>query len=193
MSGHMTTTRDVKGDPITVEKRRQGGEYLRRLVTGGVTVIQAVDGKTAWEVDPGMNIPKPRVMSELDAGRFRHRVDIEGPLVDYRAKGNQVELVGKQKLDAGEAYRVKVRYKEGGTGYFLIDVKTFLPVQVLEVINHPRGVFEVKTVLKDFRPVGGVLWPYSETTVLPGFEQQITWDKVEVDVPLADSEFRMPG
>lgn len=193
MSGHMTTSRDVVGDPITVEKRRQGDEYLRRLITRGVTVIQAVDGKTAWEVDPGMNIPKPRAMSDLDASRFRHRVDIEGPLVDYRAKGNQVELVGKQKLGGGEAYRVKVRYRDGGTGYFLIDTKTFLPVQVLEVINHPRGVFEVETTLKDFRPVGGVLWPYSESTELPGFQQQITWDKVEVDVPLPDSEFRMPG
>jgi hypothetical protein len=192
MSGRMTTSRDVKGAPITIEKQRQGGEYLRRLLTGGFTVIQAIDGNTAWEVDPGMDIPKPRVMSDLDASRFRHRLDIEGPLVDYRAKGNQVELVGKQKVDAGEAYRLKVRYKDGGISYFLIDTKTFLPLQILDVVNHPRGMFEVQTSLKDFRPVGGVLWPFSETTVLPRFEQQITWDKVEADVPLADGEFRMP-
>jgi hypothetical protein len=192
LTGKMTNYDDVKEAPITIEKLRAGGRYLRRLVTGGVTVVQAVDGTTVWEVDPGLNIPKPRRMDALHARRYLHRVAIEGPLIDYRGKGERVALVGKEKVDGADAYRLRLLYADGLVSYFLIDAKAFLLTRVVDVVQ-TKEPYEVETTYSDFRKVSGVLLPFDEKTVLPDLRQHISWDKIEVDVPLDGAAFKMPA
>jgi hypothetical protein len=192
MTGRMNGIKGIQDAPITIEKKRDGVRFMRRLETGGITAIQAVDGPLAWEVSPGTGVPKPRPMSEQDSRRFRHWTDIEGPLVDAKAKGHQLELVGIQKLDTGDAYRVKVQYKDGAVGFFLLDAKSFLPVQIIDLALRRDEEIEVTTTYSDFRKIGGVEWPFSERTVLPGLHQDITWKQIEVDLSLADTDFKMP-
>jgi hypothetical protein len=192
MKGRMNGVKGIKDAPITIEKKREGGRYLRRLETGSIVAIQAVDGPLAWEVSPGTGIPRPRPMPEAESRRFRHWTDIEGPLVDGKAKGHQLELVGIQKLASGDAYRVKVQYKDGAVGFFLLDTKSFLPVEVIDLAERRDEVIEVTTVYSDFRKVGGVVWPFSERTELPNLHQEIAWQQIEVDVPIDDADFKMP-
>jgi zinc protease len=192
MKGRMNGIKGIKDAPITIEKKREGGRYMRRLETGGIVAIQAVDGPLAWEVSPATGVPKPRPMPESESRRFRHWTDIEGPLVGGKAKGHQIELVGIQKLDSGDAYRLKVQYKDGAVGFFLLDAKSFLPVQVVDLAERRGEVIEVNTVYGDFRKVGGVVWPFSERTELPNLHQEITWQQIEVNVPIEDADFKMP-
>jgi len=39
--------------------------------------------------------------------------DFDGPLVDYKSKGNQIELSGKEMLDDKPGYRLKLTNKYG--------------------------------------------------------------------------------
>lgn len=190
MTGTMTTSRQPQGAPITVEKKRDG-KYLRTLVTEGITVVQGVDAGTVWELDPGMGIAKPQPMDATQSPRFRHRADFDGPLLAYKAKGYQVELLGKDSVDGAEAYKVAVHYKEGDYAYWLIDAKTFLPVREVEVLERKGRALEIPTTYKDFRVVNGVKWPFDEETAVHDFSQHIVWNKVEVNVPLNDDKFKM--
>jgi hypothetical protein len=192
MTGKMTNFSDINDAPITIDKERAGGRYLRRLQTGGQTVIQAVDGHTVWEVDPGRDIAKPREMDNLHARRFHHRVSIEGPLVDPGGKGEQVLVVGKEKVDGADAYRIKVSFGDGLVSYYLIDAKSFRLVKAVDIVQ-AREPYEAETTYSDFRTVGGVAMPFHEQTVLPGLKQDIKWEKIEVDVPLPAAEFKMPA
>ncbi len=192
MTGRMSNFRDINNAPITIDKERAGGRYLRRLVTGGQTVIQAVDGETVWEVDPGRDIPRPRQMDNLHSRRFLHRVAIEGPLVDPAAKGEQVLVVGKEKVGGADAYRLKVSYSDGLVSYYLIDAKSFRLVKTVDIVQ-AREPYEAETTYSDFRTVDGVVMPFHEVTELPGLKQEITWEKIEVNVPLPAAEFKMPA
>ena len=49
--------------------------------------------RARWAAGSPSRCP-PEMAKGLD-----NQADIEGPLVDYKAKGHQVELVGKQKLE----------------------------------------------------------------------------------------------
>jgi hypothetical protein len=191
-TGKMTNYNDIKDAPITIEKQRSGGRYLRRLVTGGVTVIQAVDGATVWEADPGMHIPKPRQMDPLHARRFLHRVAIEGPLIDPAGKGEHLVLVGKDQVDGAPAYRLRVTYADGLVSYFLIDAKSFLLTRVVDIVQ-AQEPYEAHTTYGDFRKVSGLTVAFDEKTVLPDLQQRITWDKIEIDVPLDAAAFKMPA
>jgi hypothetical protein len=132
-------------------------------------------------------------MPDQASHRFRHWTPIEGPLVDAKAKGDQLKLLGIQKLDSGDAYRIEVRYADGDLSYYLLDTKTFLPVQVVDLMLLGGDTVEAANVYKDFRKAGGVVWPFHEEASLPGMQQTIQWDRIEVDVPIADADFKMPA
>jgi hypothetical protein len=193
MKGRMSSSRGADKAPITIEKKRAGSKFLRLLEPGGMKVIQAVDGEQAWELSPPSGVTSPRIMPEPVARRFYRWRDIEGPLVDPAGKGHKVELLGIQKLDGGEAYRLKVQYKDGDVSFYLLDTKTLLPTQVVDLTERKGEVLEATTVYKDYRKSGGVLWPFSEETTVGDLTQSIVWEQVEVDVPLDDAHFKMQG
>jgi hypothetical protein len=194
MTGKMTNgSRGIKDAPISIERKREGGKYRRRMDWQGTTTFEVVDGAKAWELSPLAGVKDPRVMSDQASRRFRHWTSIEGPLVDPKAKGDQLTLLGIQKLDSGEAYRIQVRYADGDVSYYLLDTKTFLPVQVVDFMLFRGDTIEAVNVFKDFRKAGGVVWPFEEDATLPGVQQTIQWDRIEADVPIADADFKMPA
>ena len=51
-------------------------------------------------------------------------LDLHGIFVDYKTKGIQVELSGKETVDGMECYKLKATFKNGNTTNFFIDTKT---------------------------------------------------------------------
>lgn len=193
-AGTMTGMRGITNAPITLERQRDGGRMLRKLVTGEIVTLQGVDGGQVWEVSPATGVPRPRVMGERSSRRYKHLADFDGPLVDWAKKGHTATLLGKVTLAGGEAYKVKIVQKDGDPTFLYIDAKTY---RLVEQVDHTEsGGYQVEAVTTygDFRTVGGVLWPFSETTSIKvaKFQQKITWKEVEVNVPFPAGHFRMP-
>jgi len=46
--------------------------------------------------------------------------DFDGPFIDYKAKGNQIELVGKEELQGKPAYRIKLTNKNGNIRFIFL-------------------------------------------------------------------------
>ena len=67
----------------------------------GRPVVQAFDGQQAWAVPP-MGDGQPAGAARPRRRRqMAQQADFEGALVDYQAKGHQVELVGTEKVRSG--------------------------------------------------------------------------------------------
>jgi hypothetical protein len=159
-------------------------------------MINTVDGETTWEVSPRNGILRPTPMSARDAARFRHMADPQGPLVDAQAKGNKVEMVGRQAWQDKQVYKLKVTFSDGGVNYLYLDAQSSLPVrQVSSLYVPPLGKeIEVEFVYDDYRDAGGVKWPFLEKGSAPevNFVQSISWDKIEVNQPLDEAAFKAP-
>src|SRR6266571_4814263 len=65
----------------------------------GMTGMQVYDGKNAWMVMPFMGKKDPEMMPAEQAQMLDEQADMDGPLVDYKAKGNKVELLGKEQVE----------------------------------------------------------------------------------------------
>lgn len=193
LSGTMTGMRGVANAPITLEKRR-GGQLLRKLVTGDIATLQGVDGGQAWEVSPATGVPRPKVLGEKPSRRYKRWADLDGPLVDFAKKGHAVTLLGKVTLAGGEAYKIKVVHKDSDLSFLYIDAKTSRLVEQVDETESGGYQVEAVTTYADFRPVGGVLWPFSETTSIQvaKFQQAITWKQIEVNVSFPENHFKMP-
>jgi hypothetical protein len=179
--------------PMVIERKRPGS-FRAELTVQGALVVQAWDGATAWGISP-MSSGEPEALPAEAAEAMADEADVDGPLVDYRAKGHQVTLLGRERLEGGDAYKLEVRKKGGTVEYHFLDARSYLPVRI-EGKRTIRGTpIESESILGDYREAGGVLWPHSIRSGAKGRPetQALTVDKVEVDPVLDDARFRMPS
>ena len=159
----------------------------------GKAVVQAYDGTTAWSMNsssPGVAEKTP----EAQAKTVKEQADFDGPLVEYKQKGNTIELVGSEKMEAYDVYKLRVTLKSGDVRYFYLDTKSFLERRLSFRQKEQAGEVEVDTYLDDYKSVNGVMVPYSfETRVGGTTVTQSTVEKVEFNTGLDDSLFHMPG
>ena len=178
---------------MIVEMRRP--DKIRVDTSGrGKAAVQAYDGKTAWGILPTGTGQAQVLPSEL-AKAIAEQADIDGPLVDYAAKGNRVELVGKEsRVDGRSAFKLKVTRKDGTVAYYFLDARSYLPIRV-EATRTVRGrPIEAEGTMGDYREAGGFLWPHRLENGAGGMpdKQVITIDRIEINPPIEDVRFTMP-
>jgi outer membrane lipoprotein-sorting protein len=182
--------------PLTVVIESARPDDIRQDITvAGMTMVQAYDGKAGWMIQPFSGRKDPQLMGEDDLRDLTLDADIDGPLVDYKAKGNSVEYMGHDTVDGDDTLRLKVTLKNGDILYYDLDPDTYLEIR-RESQEFIRGsVKEQVTEYGSYKPVEGVMYPFSMAIWPKSDPTQaltVTLDKVEVNVPLAESVFAVP-
>jgi hypothetical protein len=162
----------------------------------GMTAVQAYDGSTAWQIQPFGGHKDPQLMGEDDVRDLLIDSDFDGPLVDYKAKGNTVEYLGHDTLDGDDVLRLKVTLKNGDIVYYYLDPDTFLEIRT-ERQEFVRGsVRENVADLGSYKKVGGVMYPFSVASGPkndPSSWQSVTVEKMDVNVPIPGADFAVPA
>ena len=162
----------------------------------GMTGVQAYDGTVGWQIQPFGGHKDPELMGEDDVRGLLRDADFDGPLVDYREKGNTVEYLGHDVVDGDDALRLKVTLKNGDILYYYLDPDTYLEIRK-EIQEFIRGSIKENVVdLGSYKPVAGVMYPFSIASGpknRPNAAQTTTLEKIDVNVPLAKSEFELPA
>ena len=120
--------------------------------------------------------------------------DIEGPLVDWREKGHVVELVGRERLPGGEAFKLKIVLKGGAVRYDYVDV-TSRQIVRSDSTRTVRGRPEqLENTFSDFRVVGGLVFPHLIESRVKDRPRvvRIAIEKIELDPDLDNARFRFP-
>ncbi|TXF77749.1 hypothetical protein [Chryseobacterium sp.] len=92
----------------------------------GRTNTTVVTPYGAWTLFPAQR-QKRAVDSDLATAREgAEELDMTGDLLDYRNKGNTVELLGSEDVEGNEAYKLKVTRKSGTTVLLFLDATSFL-------------------------------------------------------------------
>lgn len=192
-TGKMTVGPGVEA-PATMESKRPGKVRLD-LTVQGMTLSQAFDGQKGWVINPFQGNPNPEPMSPEDIKEAEQNADMDGPLVDYKAKGHQVELLGKEKVEGTDAWKLKIALKNGDTLYYYLDADSYLEIKI-ESKRMVRGTEQQgEQTLGDYKEVGGILIAHALEMGEKGRpeKQKITIEKIELNVPLDDSRFATPA
>lgn len=179
--------------PFVMEFRRPN-KFRMEFTLQGMTAVTAYDGKTGWQVMPFMGKKDPEPMSEEDLKNVEDEGDWEGPLVDWKEKGHQVELIGKEKVEGTDAYKLKVTKKNGDVTMIYLDADAYLQIKE-EGKRTIRGQeFEFETSMGDYKEVGGLVLPHSMESKAKGQPggQVVTIDKIEIGADVPDTRFVMP-
>lgn len=178
-----------------VQTKKRPGEVRTDATLQGMTVVQAYDGAQGWKVSPFGGRKDPEKMSADDAKSLVEDAEIDGPLVDWKAKGSTVEYLGAEDVEGTLAHKLKVVRKNGDVNYVYLDPDHFLEIRILTQ-RIERGVqVEIETELGDYEKIGGVFLPFSIEAGEKGSpdKQKIILEKAEANVPVDDAIFRFPA
>ena len=180
--------------PTTMNIKRPGMVRMEFTVQG-MTAIQAYDGKAGWSVMPFQGKKDPEPMAADDIKEFEDQGDIDGPLMDYKTKGNTVEYLGKEKVEGSDAYKLRVTKKNGKVDTSFIDADSGLEVKTISKTKIRGNEAEVEVIYTDFRDVQGLIMAFSIDQGVVGSpqRQKIVIEKVELNPDLSDDQFHMPA
>jgi hypothetical protein len=155
---------------------------------GPITMVSVFDGVKAWQSNPMTGSDALQELAGAEAESVKDQADFDGALLDYRAKGHTVELVGNEMVGLRKVHHLKVTRKGLPAQHFYLDVESGLELQVTtEAGVGPASVTE----LSDYRTVNGVqvahLARFSQDGTLVG---ELRVAKVEFNVPIDDAWFK---
>jgi outer membrane lipoprotein-sorting protein len=160
----------------------------------GMTAVQGYDGTTAWMVMPFMGKTDPEKMTAEDSKDIEEQSDADGPLVDYKEKGHKVELIGKEDMEGTPVYKIRVTLKNGDIRDIFLDGERYLEVKESSKRKSQGAEIELDTYFSDFKAVDGLMIPHAiESKVKDQSVSQVTISKVDLNVDLPDSLFKMPA
>lgn len=193
IAGHLSSAQGVEGGFVLELKRPL--KMHTEISVDGQKIIRVYDGKSAgWTINPFTENKDVQPMSPEELRGIGDEADMDGPLLDYKSKGHQIELVGKEDLDGKPVYRLKVTTKNGDVRAYLIDASSFLTAKWVSLRKIGDQDFPWESVLSDYRDVQGLKYPFKIEQGSPGteFKQTLTTEKIEIDPPLDDSLFAKP-
>jgi len=185
--------------PFTIHQKRPSFFKIETTIQG-MTMVQAHDGETVWQINPaGGGLQK---MASGQAMSFRSQADFDGPLLGHKDIGFIAELVGKEDMEGGEVYHLKLTVADDSlriaagnfTTHVYLDAESFLEIKMTIEGNVEGNSFKVDTYLSDYKEVGGLMMPHLIESKMGGQTvSQMIMEKIELNVDIDDSIFKMPG
>lgn len=168
----------------------------------GQTAVQIFDGANGYKLRPFLNRREVEPYTAEEMKAVATQSELDGPLMDYAAKGTRVELAGTEKVEDRDTFKLKLILRNGEVVHVWIDAETFLETKISGVPRRLDGIYHpVEIYYRDYRSQGKIKIPYLlETKVLnvlssPGSKtpgsltEKIVLEKVEINSTLDNSVF----
>jgi hypothetical protein len=178
-----------------VEENERPNLVRQEFIIQGMTGVTAYDGKSGWKIEPWNGKKDAEPLGEEEMKGILEDSDLDGPLVNYRAKGNKVEYVGMDQVEGTDAYKLRVTLANGDVRYFYMDTDYYVPIKI-EVKRVVRGAErEYETILGDYKEVNGWYLPHSVESGPKGsqFKAKVTYFKIEPNVTIESARFHPPA
>jgi outer membrane lipoprotein-sorting protein len=162
------------------------------MKVSGKDVIQAFDGKEGWVKfgDSTQTLP-PQAAEE-----FKRKTDIlEGPFYDYKNKGLDIKMAGKEKVDGKQNFKLSINVGEKNVQQWVyVDCTNFLISKIKTKLSGEGKTQTIEMYVKNYKDVGGLIMSHLNETKVDGkLVASMVYDKIELNVNLDDSVFKKPS
>jgi outer membrane lipoprotein-sorting protein len=193
ISGHVSFAQGMEGTFVVELKRPL--KMRAEISVEGQKIIRIYDGKSSgWMVNPFAEKKDAQPLPPEELKTISDESDFDGPLVEYKSKGNQIELAGKEILDDKPVYRLKLTNKNEDARSYFFDASSFLLLKWEGIRKNGDQEIPWESFFSDFHEVHGLKYPFRIDQGSPGTEikQTLTAEKIEIDIPIDDSRFTKP-
>ena len=179
---------NVQGMDVSVTVTRVQGVGSRNdiSVPGMGEGFQVVNPIKGWDFMPFMGQASPEEVSVDKLKSSLSLLDIQGSLVNYKEKGSQVEMSGKEKVENAECYKLKLTDKQGVISTLFIDSKSNYLIKSIITAKSSNGDINTELTFGDFKKTDeGYIFPFSEVME----KGTIIFTSIETNKPVDEKIF----
>jgi outer membrane lipoprotein-sorting protein len=171
-----------------------GKAYKNEVNFGGQKIVQCFTEQGGWGINPMMGQTSAEALPEDQVKAGKAQMDAGGPLFNYAAKGNTVELAGKDSVGAALAYKLKLKTKDGVESFFWIDPATYYVLKSSVKTNMQGSEMETIIAFSNYKKTdyGFVMPTTTEISLSQGLVMNITSKKTEINKDVDMKLFEMP-
>jgi hypothetical protein len=173
--------------PVTMSQLHNKGQRGQFMLMGmeNYTIITPTEG---WMYFPVQGQTKPEAMPAEAVKEGADLLDIQSPLLNYKEKGHQVELVGKEDVEGVECVKLKIKMKGGTEQSMYFDPTTYYIIKSVTKSKATGQETEQVQTFSNFKKLdSGYVFPFSMTGAAPA---EIVVSKIEVNVPVDEKLFK---
>jgi len=159
--------------------------------------VRVFDGARGWKVRPAADgSPDVQPYTPQEVKFAREEPVIDGPLIDYQAKGTSLALQGVEEVEGRRAYHLHMQLASGEQHNVWIDAQTFLEIRYDRTSYNMSGVpGTVSVSYRDYKSIEGLQIP-SVLEIGTGSGRapdKMVIEKIALNPPLDDRMFARPG
>jgi hypothetical protein len=179
--------------PFSLELKRPRSSRLE-VRFRDEAAVQVYDGTRGWKLRPFLGRREVEPYTDEELQQASQQAALEGPLMDHAARGDVVELAGREQVEGHDVFNLKVTSRAGATRTVLVDAQTYLEWRVDGMRKLDGKAHRVWTTFTDYKAVDGVLVPHTLTTSVEGVAgaQHIFIDRVTLNPEVSDARFSKP-
>jgi len=192
-SVYVESTLEVMGNEApTTTTIVNGKAFKSETDFNGQKIISVITDKGGWMLNPLMGQTAPEALPADQAKAGQSQLQVGGPLFDYAAKGNKVELVGKEDVNGVSAHKIKVTTKDSVESTYFIDPTTYYILKAVSKGGGQDGETTITFSNYQKTEFGYVIAMGQQITTPQGITLNITNKKVEVNKEIDPKVFEMP-
>ena len=158
----------------------------QEINVSGLTGYDISTSTKGWAFMPFNGQTKPEAKSPDEIKRTLDDLDLQGNLIDYKAKGHTVEFIGNEEVEGTDCYKIKINRKNSGSQTLYIDPASYLVVRSVTKTNVSGQEVESTVDFYDYRNVDGLMIPFFYKT--PGDNMQLT--SVKLNQPIDENLYQ---
>jgi outer membrane lipoprotein-sorting protein len=152
----------------------------------GQDMVQAFDGEKGYAINPMTGSTDPVEMTPEQVNSILRSSIFQNYMANY-LKDGKLTLAGEENVNDKPAYKLQATVEGGTVIDMFIDKSSFLLVKTSA--QTPQG--QMDAFLTEYTETNGLLIPMKTTSSAMGMDFIINFTKVEVDVAMEDSIFKI--
>lgn len=185
----------VQGLDLPITTQVINGKAMRSDIdVMGQSVVNAYKDGKGWKINPFGGASTATEVTGTELQDMKSQSMLISNLMDYKARGHQVELAGQEETEGVKTYKIKLINKENSrlTTYYISTTDNLLvkSTTTREMQGQEAGV---ENIFNDYKDFNGVKFSMKRTQKIGGnvfSEMQVT--SVELNVPVDEKIFEFP-
>ena len=156
----------------------------------GQDMIQVFDGEKGYTVSPMTGSTEPVEMTPDQVKQTVRSNMFQNSMANY-FKNGQLALAGEENVNDKPAYKLKATTEGGQVIDMYIDKSSYFLVKTSTTTESNGMTVTADSYPSDYTETSGVMIPMKTTISAQGMDIVMNFTKVEVDVPMEDSIFKI--
>jgi hypothetical protein len=179
----LTAKMSMMGMDMPMEMWMKNPNKIRTVTSfNGQDMIQVFDGVKGFVVNPMTGSTAPVEMTAEQVKESLKSNLFQNYMANY-LKNGQLILEGVENVKDKPAFKLKAKLEGGVTSYLFIDKASYLLVKI--------SSSNMDAFPSDYTETSGVFLPMKNTVSANGMEFVMNFTKVEVDIPMEESLFKL--